>query len=54
VAYNVLDDATNIAKPATFVLDEDGVVRWRYVGTNKADRPPLEKALAEVAAARGR
>lgn len=38
----------NLALPATFLLDRDGVVRWTYVGTSIADRPSvrdLERAV---------
>ncbi len=38
-------DAFNIAHPATFVIARDGTVRWIYVGSNQADRAPLEQVL---------
>ena len=36
--YNLLGD--DLAAPATFIIDKTGEVRWSYVGTNIADRPP--------------
>ena len=38
-------DAINIARPATFVIDRGGRVRWIYVGANQADRAPVEELL---------
>ena len=50
-AYGVLNEADNIAKPATFVLDRDDVIRWKYVGQSPPDRPQLDVLLAEAEAA---
>ncbi len=36
-AYDVFDPLPKIAKPAVFVIDQDGVVRWKQVGQHKAD-----------------
>jgi peroxiredoxin len=41
-------DAINIAKPATFVIDRSGVVRFIYVGANQLDRAPIERVVVEV------
>jgi methyl-accepting chemotaxis protein len=38
-------DGVNIARPASFVVDNTGIVRWIYVGSNQFDRPPLEVVL---------
>jgi ribosomal protein S16 len=37
-AYGVFNPLTGISKPATFILDKSGVVQWKAVGINKADR----------------
>lgn len=39
-------DALNIAHPATFVIDREGIVRFIYRGDNQNDRAPLETVLA--------
>lgn len=44
-------DAINIARPATFVVDSSGNVRWIYVGANQLDRAPIETVLKEATAA---
>ena len=46
------DDAKGrrIARPSTFVVDMDGVTRWRYVGKAAAERPPLDIVLAQAKA----
>ncbi len=41
-------DAINIARPATFVIDSSGIVRWIYIGASQTDRAPIDQALAEV------
>jgi len=41
-------DAIHIAKPATFVVDRSGAVRFIYVGANQLDRAPIEQVLEAV------
>lgn len=41
--YNLLGD--RLAAPSMFILDEDGIVRWRYIGRDLADRPTPEQIL---------
>jgi peroxiredoxin len=38
-------DAINIARPATFVIGRDGVIRYLYVGASQVDRAPIEQVL---------
>ena len=35
--FNTADDGK--ALPATFVIDQDGYVRWQYLGKSTSDRP---------------
>jgi peroxiredoxin len=37
-----------IAHPATFIIDEEGVVRWRFVETDYRERPSNEEILAAL------
>lgn len=37
-----------IAHPATYVIDEEGVVRWKFVEVNYRMRPSNEEILAEL------
>lgn len=37
-----------ISRPATFVVDAAGVIRYRYVGENVTDRPEPQIILAAV------
>lgn len=41
-------DAYNIAKPATFIVGSDGLVKYAYIGTKQTDRAPLEQILANL------
>ncbi len=47
--YGVRDDADSsgrqIARPATFVLDPDGIVRFCHVGADRQDRPAVGSIL---------
>jgi peroxiredoxin len=50
--YGVWDEEGQIAQPAIFVLDRDGVVEYAYVGQDFADRPgddDIHAALREAA-----
>ncbi len=41
-------DAINIARPATFVIGPDGIIRFLYVGSSQVDRAPVEQVLDAV------
>ena len=42
---------TQLAKPAAFIIDRTGVVRYRYIGKNAPDRPNNEDLLRALAEA---
>ena len=44
--YDLLDDG--LATPATFIIDKQGVIRWKRVGSRVGDRPPASKVLEEL------
>jgi peroxiredoxin len=47
--YNRLaKDASNIAHPATLVVDRGGTVRYIYRGENQTDRVPMEQVMEAV------
>jgi peroxiredoxin len=45
-------DAINIARPATFVVDGKGIVRWMYIGASQTDRAPMERVWEESSKAK--
>jgi len=47
-AYGVWDEQGQIARPAIFVVDGSGVVRYAYVGEDFADRPGDELVQAAL------
>ena len=47
--YDLLGDRR--AAPATFVVDRDGVIQWKYVGRFIGDRPSVREVLRQLAAA---
>ena len=36
-----------LAYPSTYILDRNGVVRWRYIGKDLADRPDTDFVLGQ-------
>jgi hypothetical protein len=38
--------------PGAFLIDAEGIVRHRFVGTTPSDRPPLDDILQAVSALR--
>jgi len=51
-AYGVAMEGKDIAVPATFVIDTDKSILWKYVGENMTDRPPEEEILQMAAKAK--
>ena len=47
-AYGVYDADGKISKPAVFVVDKKGIVRWTYIGKDKSDRPLNDVLLSEL------
>jgi peroxiredoxin len=41
-------DAINIARPATFVVGQDGIIRYIFVGSSQTDRAPVDEVLRAV------
>ena len=37
--FDLLDDG--LAAPSMFIIDADGVIRWKYIGEAAGDRPTL-------------
>ena len=46
VAFNY--ESFRIARPATFYLDPEGIVRYVHVGKNQFDRPAPESVLKAI------
>ncbi len=42
-------DAWNIARPALFLIDRQGIVRYSFVASNQFEFPATEEILGEVA-----
>lgn len=41
-------DGHDIARPASFLIDEAGIVRWRNLTSNYRMRPRAEEILAQI------
>ncbi len=46
--YSVLHPDEGIARPAVFIIDKEGVVRFHYIGKNAADRPKNVRLLSAL------
>ncbi len=46
--YGVLNPVNRLPLPSTFVIDRQGVVRYRHIGTSSADRPDVREVLEAV------
>ncbi len=44
--YNLQGDSE--ASPATFIVDVNGEIQWKYVGRDKGDRPAVSDILARL------
>jgi peroxiredoxin len=44
-AWGVAMDGEDIAVPATFIVDEDQIIQWKYIGENMTDRSDGEAVL---------
>ncbi len=44
--FNLLGD--NVATPSTFVVDQNGVIAWKYVANSISDRPPTSIILDQL------
>jgi peroxiredoxin len=38
-----------VAKPSIFIIDRDGIIRYKYVGKRTDDRPSNKKSLQVLA-----
>ena len=48
MVYNLLDD--KLAAPATFIIDSDGVIRWKYVAQTIGDRASTDDIISQLEA----
>ena len=46
--YGVLNPKDQVAVPSTFVIDRQGIVRYRHIGTSVEDRPSVQEVLEAV------
>lgn len=51
IDYGVLDG--NVANASTFIIDKNGVIRWKYIGAAKTDRPDPETIIGKLQALDG-
>ena len=44
--YDLRGDS--LATPSTFIIDKQGVIRWKYIGSGKSDRPSVGAVLDQL------
>ena len=47
--FGVLHPREGIARPATFIIDKNGVVRYVHVGKYPSDRPSIQQVMQALA-----
>lgn len=47
ILYGVLHPIQFLPRPAVFIIDQTGTIRYRYIGRGVHDRPPAE-ALVDI------
>ncbi len=47
--FGVLHPSQGIARPATFIIDMRGLIRYRYIGKDYSDRPEMRLILQALA-----
>lgn len=48
VWHRVGIDAWNISRPAVFLIDQDGSIRYSFIGDNQREFPTQEELLAAI------
>ena len=51
MVYGLVEEGR--AAPSTFILDKDGVIRWKYVGTSISDRVSGTQVVEELRVIQG-
>jgi peroxiredoxin len=51
VYHRLAHDAFNIARPASFVVDRHGIVRWLCVSSDQRDRADVDLMLQQLSSA---
>ena len=46
--FDILRDSPGLAAPATFIIDRDGVITWKYVARRNTDRPSTARVMAQL------
>ena len=46
MVYDLLGD--RLATPSVFIVDREGVIRWKFVGRSKSDRPDTSELLDQL------
>ena len=49
-AYDVLHPQEGISRPAAFIIDREGNIRWEFVGMTASERAPIGIILNELRA----
>jgi len=50
--YGVLHPTEGIARPSMFVVNKEGKITWKYVGTEASDRAPIDTVLQQLSSAK--
>ena len=51
MVFDLLGDG--LATPSTFVVDREGIIKWKYVGKSIGDRATTTEIVAQLARVAG-
>ena len=49
-SYEVLHPTEGISRPAAFIVDREGQIRWQFIGMSASERPPILTIIEELTA----
>ena len=50
--WGVLHPTEGIARPSMFLVNKEGKIVWKYIGTDASDRPPIATVLRQLQGAK--
>jgi peroxiredoxin len=50
--WGVLHPTEGIARPAMFLVNREGRIVWKHIGTDAADRPPMATVFRQLQTAK--
>jgi peroxiredoxin len=46
--YGTYNSSTLLSQPAVFIIDREGIIRWKHIGRGPLDFPPFTEIFSEL------